>query len=81
MTPKKETGGSAFPFSPSGTNCREESGLSIRDYFAGMALQGVMHAMTEIALSGKDVSNGRQQEYIVETSYQIADAMILERSK
>jgi len=63
-----------FPGMGSGSYVESEDGMSLRDWFAGMALQGWLasfgasaHVEDIPALSG--------------FSYEIADAMIAERSK
>lgn len=47
-----------------------EGGLSIRDWFAGMALQGLLAHIV-----GVENANGRASKY-AERSYQYADAML-----
>lgn len=64
--------GSAFPIViPGEESCVTEQGLSIRDWFAGQALMGIL------AFPRRDINN----LIICEQSYQIADAMIVERNK
>jgi hypothetical protein len=48
------------------------SGMTLRDYFAAKALQGVLAADTEELLS---------VDAIASVSYRIADAMLKEREK
>jgi hypothetical protein len=48
------------------------SGMSLRDYFAAKALQGVLAADTEELLSVGAIAS---------VSYRIADAMLKEREK
>jgi len=50
-----------------------QSGMDLRDWFAGLAIQGL--AMESIAFQGLGVKKG------VEFAYEIADAMIEERKK
>jgi hypothetical protein len=59
-------GGPAFP---TGTAFQ---GMTLRDYFAAKALQGVLAADTEELLS---------VDAIASVSYRIADAMLKERDK
>jgi len=59
-------GGPAFP---TGTAFQ---GMTLRDYFAAKALQGVLAADTEELLS---------VDAIASVSYRIADAMLKERQK
>ena len=64
----KDTGGPAFPSThPHG----REEGMTLRDYFAGMAMQSLILA----AKHGKDV------DMLSAGAYQLADDMLKERSK
>ena len=68
----KDTGGQAFPIM--GTYGKSDSlGLTIRDYFAGQALMGVIASPHRIA--------GQISETIGKDCYAVADAMIAERGK
>jgi hypothetical protein len=66
MSKEVKTGGTAFPFAYEGGHTPEEShGMTLRDYFAGKAMQSfasqegwVMHS------------------HIAESAYQLADAML-----
>lgn len=49
-----------------------KSGMSLRDWLAGMALQGLV--------SNRSTTHYTKQEFAIE-SYKISDAMIEERSK
>jgi hypothetical protein len=60
MTPNEFDGGTAFPFA---LNC---PGMSLRDYFAGQALTGLL-------------ANGCDKEHDVADAYYIADQMISRR--
>jgi hypothetical protein len=62
-------GGPAFPALDARTML---SGMSLRDYFAAKALQGVLAADTEELLSVGAIAS---------VSYRIADAMLKEREK
>jgi hypothetical protein len=53
----------------------QHPGISIRDYFAAKALQGILSDVPE-SMYGLD-----WKEKIVSTSYEIADAMLAEREK
>ena len=67
----KDTGGQAFPaFSQDcqGHIEREQIGMTLRDYFAGQVLSGML-------------SNGYNQNFANVDAYKIADAMIAERNK
>lgn len=75
---KKDDGGPAFPGQFSG-------GMTLRDYFAGEALQGYLSAHTE--KDRADIANESSRLNISPTSYvasvvfKIADAMLIERNK
>lgn len=61
------TGGSAFPVLHwiSGESTGAEEGMTLRDYFAAKAMQGMMH----------DVTNPIG-EVIASWAYEVADAML-----
>lgn len=62
---KTKTGGPAFPSQREHT---AKEGMSLRDYFAAKAMQGLM----------VDVERPRG-DYIAEMAYEVADAMLRER--
>jgi hypothetical protein len=73
MSDIKKDGGPAFPcgYHRDGNTADQIGGLTIRDWFAGMALQGLtagMHFSMANAL-------------IVEQSFELADAILAEREK
>lgn len=84
-------GGSAFPITPCGTGdprdgmSRGSDGMSLRDWFAGMALQGFISgsiASTSGLFGGCDLKailKEPGQELAVKYSYLVADAMIKAR--
>jgi len=64
-------GGPAFPREDYQTNCAPgQQGMSLRDWFAGMALGGYM--VSDLAVNGPMAA---------QMCYEIADAMIAEREK
>lgn len=81
----KETGGPAFPVIELAFSSREPGtlsidkvampGMSLRDWFAGMALQGylAMHADTE--------TDAPKPERAAKSAYAIADAMLKAREE
>ena len=77
---KVPDGGTAFPVSYP-VNCR---GMTLRDWFAGMALQGAI-AGDESKFQVICGSAGRMKmeipQFVAGLSYQIADAMLEERGK
>jgi hypothetical protein len=60
----KETGGPAFPVVQ---GCGSDKGMTIRDYFAAKAMQGLLAADTGYAMPA---------ETIAELAYDQADAML-----
>ena len=71
----KNTGGPAFPamrYEFGG----EDDGMSLRDWFAGMAMQGLI-ASPRGTPNGADATD----TYYAEMAYIMADAMIAEREK
>lgn len=67
----KDVGGSAFPCSGY-EKWHPEGGMSLRDYFAAKAMQGIVSAYGDPA---------GLSERIADQAYWIADAMIAERAK
>ena len=73
-----KNGGPAFP-QPVEIHGR---GLSMRDYFAAVAMQGFLSGPSmEVVTDSANVSKMDEQTFIVRTAYQIADAMLAEREK
>jgi len=82
----KDDGGPAFPFDEvvimesgklKGTHQKEwQMGMSLRDYFAGMALQTCVSKEYMEVLSAEQIA-----EMIAEGCYRIADAMLEERGR
>lgn len=66
----KNNGGPAFPI-PGLSHDADFNGLSIRDYFAAKAMQGL------VIRNGRDLSLPKLAEF----SYEMADAMLKERDK
>ncbi len=69
----KDTGGPAFP--GEGTNMGRYHGMTLRDWFAGQALVGML-ASAPVADRSKPKHRGW-----AENAYLFADAMLAERSK
>jgi hypothetical protein len=66
----KETGGPAFPiWHETSVNA---PGLTIRDHFAGLALQGMITTSGVPALNGFDGFEG----YMAKAAYRMADEML-----
>lgn len=77
----KETGGSAFPqsgfSSPDGNFISSDcggSGLTVRDYFAAKAMQGILANPAQL-----DNVNDKSAEWVSRDAYLVADAMLKAR--
>ena len=69
----KDTGGPAFPTLADNGHAMNQDGMTLRDWFAGKAMQGLI---------AKDIECGPEQVPIITASaYVMADAMLKERSK
>jgi hypothetical protein len=64
------TGGPAFPTATLAQ--KTEGGMTLRDYFAAKAMQGM--------IGGDWPASQSEQNHIAEFSYQLADAMLKARS-
>lgn len=87
---KKDTGGFAFPFqptSPQGEPYSPDCGMTLRDYFAGQVLSGLIngsftHLGQEFLKSARDQGFAKGAGGVfAKSAYEYADAMIEERSK
>ena len=67
----KLTGGPAFPTLADNGHAMNQDGMTLRDWFAGMAMQSLILA----AKTSQDV------DLLSKGAYQLADAMLKERSK
>lgn len=78
MSEQKDDGGHAFPtakqWNQMGCVADAYPGMSLRDWFAGMALQGVLGA-------DFDFFSEEKFSYAAENAYGFADAMIAARRK
>lgn len=78
MSNDKSVGGSAFPragYPPVGSG--EVDGMSLRDYFAAKAMQGILAGV--LADGSSFDTDGAA--HAADASYKVADAMIKERAK
>jgi hypothetical protein len=71
----KDNGGNAFPFGDPIHG--GYPGMSLRDWFAGMALQGLLSALSHP--SQRPMTVQQTCEDIPETAFMLADAMIAAR--
>jgi hypothetical protein len=88
---KIEDGGSAFPGAFSGhcgtdshadpCGCYVDNGMSLRDYFAGKAINGVQISVLEMAKHGSVSDDLSSASAMARTAYEIADAMIAARAQ
>ena len=62
-------------------NWKIEEGISLRDWFAGMALQGFVERSITITQFGFKEQQINLSEEIAKTSYLMADTMLKEREK
>ena len=74
-------GGPAFPV-PNDANVNDQEGMTLRDYFASKAMQGLLargiHYQTE---AWRQHRGGLEELDIAGHAYLMADAMLLARSK
>ncbi|MER5140488.1 hypothetical protein KDV60_03370 [Serratia marcescens] len=72
----KETGGQAFPFTPHiESKNTEELGMTLRDYFAAKAMQGILSNPSMI-----DSFDKSSFDWVAERASQQADAMLKARN-
>jgi hypothetical protein len=78
---KNNTGGPAFPFPaytyPNGEINHGEGGMTLRDYFAAKAMQGLMGRSWANTATGKFPEN--LHDIWATAAYQMADAMLKAR--
>ncbi len=84
-------GGPAFPYSALqpdektrqlvGTIYADNQGMSLRDWFAGKAMQGILSNPTAMNVVEKELDILDQNPFIADLAYHIADAMLLQRKK
>lgn len=67
-TKKVDDGGSAFPDIRNAIDWKYQPGMTLRDYFAGMALQGIMKGHLDVLGTA-------------DWAYALADAMIERRKR
>ena len=81
MTTKTD-GGSAFPQGKgAGYVWVSEGGMTLRDYFAAKAMQGIISLGSNYAYTKEDMDSGTPSDAIARYSYQVADAMLKERNR
>ena len=73
------TGGPAFPNEGFNGWGKPQEGMTLRDYFAGKAMQAVLTSPILMAAVGS--KGGSATQHIAKQSYEMADAMIKARSE
>lgn len=81
----------AFPVHPDAHKCSDAecsalSGMTLRDYFAGRAMQGLVHDIVidqpiENSLMAKGLKPEEFPGYLAHLAYRLAEAMLAERDK
>ena len=73
---EKNTGGPAFPYQetvPDGlVNLTPQRGMTLRDYFAAKAMQGICNGRSHTDLKGHAIASAK-------VAYELADAMLKAR--
>lgn len=77
MTYKIDTGGSAFPVQED-DRLVGDYGMTLRDYFAGQALAGILAGGFADTIPHDDIGGGSDAAFF---AYTYADAMLKERAK
>ena len=77
---ERKDGGPAFPHPvPVGAWGDPSQGMTLRDYFAGKALQGILsNGMSQYIFNGKAIVDG---ETLAKCAYEFADTMLAERAR
>ena len=73
----KLTGGPAFPTLADNGHAMNQDGMTLRDWFAGKVVQGLWANATALA----QMPAGSEAAAIASVAYEVADAMLKERSK
>ena len=79
-TMSKDTSGSVFPTTHNGSTLPSMTGLTKREYFAGLAMQGMLCNGFIPNIVGPDGSTLQSYNY-AECAFRMADAMLAEGSK
>ena len=82
----KKNGGPAFPcyLHPSQDTTGLMSGMTLRDYFAGQALAGLLPAINSATINcdlPPGYKNMTDEELLAEQAYELADAMLKARDR
>ena len=79
MNTKQDDGGSAFPIPYGQVMSDDGRGMSLRDWFAGMALQGWLASWSSESKHPVEVE--KAAKLVASNSYAMADAMIAARKE
>jgi hypothetical protein len=71
----------AFPQNDFSAYTDDRSGMTLRDYFAGQALNGLCSNPAMFDGSGTLTQVRAQESWVVEVASTLADAMLVERAK
>jgi hypothetical protein len=74
----KETGGPAFPNTAFGGTRNEQQGMTLRDYFAAKAMQGLISSIGQWSAG---TPNLEFSDSVATDAYWIADAMLKAREQ
>ena len=77
------TGGSAFPNMAFGSTRNEQQGMTLRDYFAAKAMNGLLETAIDWFPTGRDADESSLEIFkdLARDSYAIADAMLKAREQ
>lgn len=77
----RHDGGAAWPCSNGGAAGVEQRGMTLRDWFAGQALDAVVANNTMLNELDRTAPAAVMSAKVARMSYALADAMLAERSK
>ena len=75
------TGGPAFPTLADNGHSTNQDGMTLRDYFAAKAMQGLLTIPAEELSKNKTHKHERLDSYVAYLSYTMANAMLKEREQ
>ncbi len=73
---EKDTGGTAFPLPLGSETVEGQEGMTLRDYFAAKAMQGILANPGQL-----DSLNADSIKWVTNDSYRMADAMLAARGQ
>ena len=77
----KNDGGPAFPYLPTQDRHEKTKGMTLRDWFAGMAMSSVLNAALSSCPLDDDVLSPDECDDYALSAYSVADAMLKARDK